>query len=74
MARKHEALAEVIDELETAKVDYKVDRSRKHIHVTWYNKAGRLMRKVLPASPSDSYFGSRKARADVRRMLRGDGL
>jgi hypothetical protein len=47
-----------------------VDRSHRHPRLQ-FEWQGRSMFYVIPASSSDRYRGAMKARADLRRMLRG---
>lgn len=63
----------VEEELGAVGVKYTLEHGGKHLIVRWqHNGADR--RHVMPASPSDSRRGVINSRADVRRILRADGL
>jgi hypothetical protein len=63
----------VIAELRAAGIyDYEVARNHKHPQIHWgVNGSRRYL--AVSATPSDSYAAT-KARADVRRLLKADGL
>jgi hypothetical protein len=66
MARRNAVLEAVIEELEEAEVDYRIER-RSHIHVSWGN-GGPKQRVIISQSASD-HRAAMNARCDVRRKL-----
>lgn len=55
--------------LREAGIDYRIEHGGKHVVVCWGER-----RYTMAATPSDSYRGCINARADIRRMLREDGV
>lgn len=70
---KNEYLAAAIDELRAVGIyEHKVMGGGKHIKLMWHHKEHvRLF--TLPCTPSD-VRGIKNSRADLRRILRADGL
>ena len=63
-----------IAELRAAGVyDYELVRGGKHWQVQWALKDGARRFYVLPGTPSD-WRSARNVRADIRRLLKVDGL
>lgn len=55
--------------LREAGIAFSMEHGSKHVVVCWGSR-----RYMMPATPSDTYRGCINARADIRRMLREDGL
>ena len=63
-----------IAELRAAGVyDYELVRGGKHWQAQWARKDGARRFYVLPGTPSD-WRSARNVRADIRRLLKADGL
>ena len=72
--RASDHIAVILSELRQAGArDIVVIRGAKHPRAQWISRHGQPRVYVLPGTPSDRR-GLANARADVRRMLREDGM
>jgi hypothetical protein len=67
--RRSAHLDAVTDVLDDAGIKYQIEQG-KHMKVLW-TLNGRRMTSVVPTSTGDRWHGPIKARADVRRILKG---
>jgi hypothetical protein len=73
MARRNDALTAALKELERHGIVYELLHGGKHWKIEWIIVAHRQRIVTVPVSSSD-WRGPRNSRADVRRMLRKDGI